>query len=350
MAGYRAPTPIQIQIIPPILQGKDVIGVAQAGTGKTTAFVLGILQHLCSGQRGCTRALVILPTPELVEQLGEIITRLGSKTGLQHAAIYGQSDTSFQIKELERKPEIVIGCPSRILDYLWKGKLNLSDLEILVIDEADQMFGLGCLPDIFNILACITGKRQTLLFSATMPDNLRRLSRQFLNDPVTVTADTPLMVKNIKQPANPVQPQIKTALLKEIIKNNKNDSILVFTRTRQRADDVVKQLLQAGCQVALLQGIIPRHQQLTAIKGLSAGTLIILVVSRIKYHDIDVSGIFRIINDEISEYSVDNTQHVGRTGKLDKNGDAFTLVTSVNDDKIRTLEQLLATPLERFTL
>ena len=349
-AGYHTPTPIQIEAIPLILKGKDVIGLAQAGTGKTTAFVLGILQRLGSGQRAGTRALIISPTSELAEHIGGIITRLGSNTGLQHAAIYGESDSSYQTKELQRKPDIVIGCPNRLLDCVWKGKLNLSDLEILVIDEADKMFGLGALPDIFNILACITNKRQTLLFSATMPDNLRRLSRQFLSEPLTVKGDKPSAMKIIKQPAILVQPQTKTALLKDIIRKNKNDSILVFTRTRQSASNVVKQLLKTGCMVALLQGKFPEHQKLTVIEGLSAGMVIIIVVSGTEYQGIDVSSIFRIINDEITKNPVDETHHVGHTGKLDKNGDAFTLVTSVNDDKLRALEQLLDAPLERFTL
>ncbi|MFC1991070.1 DEAD/DEAH box helicase [Chloroflexota bacterium] len=204
--GYSIPTPIQLQAIPPIMQGRDVIGMAQTGTGKTAAFALPILERLRSGPRGgCIRALVISPTRELAEQICEVFNSLGSKTGLQSVTIYGGVSMDQQIRSLHRSPDVVVACPGRLLDHLWKGTISLSGLEILVIDEADRMFDMGFLPDIQNILACIMHRRQNLLFSATMPENIRRLARQILHDPVTVQIGHALPAKTVSHFLYPVQ-------------------------------------------------------------------------------------------------------------------------------------------------
>ena len=216
--GYTIPTPIQLQAIPPIMQGRDVIGLAQTGTGKTAAFVLPILQRLQSDPRGRVRALIISPTRELAEQTCEVINDLGSRTGLQSVTIYGGVSMDQQIRSLRGNPEIVVACPGRLLDHLWKGTISLSGLEILVIDEADRMFDMGFLPDIRNILACIMHRRQTLLFSATMPDDIRRLAREILHDPVTVQIGRTLPAKTVSHALYPVQQHLKTTLLKEILK------------------------------------------------------------------------------------------------------------------------------------
>ena len=236
--GYSEPTPIQLQAIPPIMQGRDVIGLAQTGTGKTAAFVLPILQRLRQNPQGRVRALIISPTRELAEQTCEVISKLGSKTGLQSVAIYGGVSMEQQTHGLRSGAEIVVACPGRLLDYLWKGTISLSDLEILVIDEADRMFDMGFLPDIRNILACIMNKRQTLLFSATMPAGIRRLVREILHDPVTVQIGRTLPAKTVSHALYPVQQHLKTALLKEILRKIKTESVLVFAGTRHRAERV----------------------------------------------------------------------------------------------------------------
>src|SRR3972149_1603202 len=184
--GYTETPPIQAQAIPPIMQGRDVIGLAQTGTGKTAAFALPILQLLRSDRRGSVRALIISPTRELAEQTCEVINGLGSGTGLQSVSVYGGVSMEQQTRGLRRGAEIVVACPGRLLDHLWNGTMSLSELEILVIDEADRMFDMGFLPDIRNILGCILHKHQTLLFGATMPAGIRRLVREILHDPVTV--------------------------------------------------------------------------------------------------------------------------------------------------------------------
>jgi len=348
--GYSVPTPIQLQAIPPIMEGRDVIGLAQTGTGKTAAFVLPILQRLRKSPQSGVRALIISPTRELAEQTCEVISKLGNKTGLQNVTIYGGVSMERQTRDLRRGAEIVVACPGRLLDHLWKGTISLSDLEILVIDEADRMFDMGFLPDIRNILACIMNKRQTLLFSATMPDGIRRLVREVLHDPVTVQIDRRLPPKSVSHALYPVKQHLKTALLKEILGKIKTDSVLIFTRTKHRAERVAQQLVRAGYKVTSLQGNLPQHRRQAALEGFRTGSIKILVATDIAARGIDVLSISHVINYDMPE-STDNYIHrIGRTGRVNKNGDALTFVTSADADKIDALERLLDAPLERLTL
>jgi len=348
--GYSIPTPIQLQAIPPIMQGCDIIGLAQTGTGKTAAFVLPILQRLRKSPQGRVRALIISPTRELAEQTCKVINGLGSRTGLQSIAIYGGVSMEQQNLGLRNGAEIVVACPGRLLDHLWKGTISLSELEILVIDEADRMFDMGFLPDIRKVLGCILHKHQTLLFSATMPACIRRLVREILHDPVTVQIDRTLPAKTVSHALYPVQQHLKTALLKEILRKTKMESVLVFTRTKHRAERVAQQLVRAGHQVTSLQGNLPQHRRQAALEGFRTGSIKILVATDIAARGIDILRISHVINYDMPE-STDNYIHrIGRTGRVNKNGDAFTFVTSADADKISALEQLLDAPLERMTL
>ena len=348
--GYSIPTPIQLQAIPPIMQGRDIIGLAQTGTGKTVAFVLPILERLRSGPRGCVRALVVSPTRELAEQTCEVINSLGSRTGLQSIAIYGGVSIEQQTRNLRSGIEIVVACPGRLLDHLWKGTISLSDLEILVIDEADRMFDMGFLPDIRNILSCIMNKRQTLLFSATMPENIRRLARQILHDPVTVQIGRTLPAKTVSHVLYPVQQHLKTALLKEILNGTQTESVLVFTRTKHRAERVAQQLVRAGYRVTSLQGNLSQNQRQAALTGFRNGSIKILVATDIAARGIDVLSISHVINYDMPGSTDDYIHRIGRTGRVHKNGDALTFVTNADAGKIRALEQLLNAPLERMML
>jgi ATP-dependent RNA helicase RhlE len=348
--GYTIPTPIQAQSIPPIMQGRDIIGLAQTGTGKTVAFVLPILERLRSGPRGSVRALIVSPTRELAEQTCEVINGLASRTGLRCAAIYGGVSMDQQTRNIRSGIEIVVACPGRLLDHLWKGTLSLSDLEILVIDEADRMFDMGFLPDIRNILSCIMNKRQTLLFSATMPENIRRLVRQIMHDPVTVQIDRQLPAKTVSHALYPIQQHLKTALLKEILNGTQTDSVLVFTRTKHRAERVAQQLVRAGYRVTSLQGNLSQNQRQAALTGFRNGSTKILVATDIAARGIDVLSISHVINYDIPESTDDYIHRIGRTGRVEKNGDALTFVTNADTPKIRALERLLDAPLERMTL
>jgi ATP-dependent RNA helicase RhlE len=348
--GYSVPTPIQIQAIPPIMQGRDIIGLAQTGTGKTAAFVLPILHRLRQSPQGRVRALIISPTRELAEQTCEVISKLGSKTGLHSVTIYGGVGMEQQTRGLRNGAEIVVACPGRLLDHLWKGTISLSDLEVLVIDEADRMFDMGFLPDVRNILACIMNKRQTLLFSATMPAAIRRLVREILCDPVTVQIDRQLPAKTVSHALYPVQQHLKTALLKEILRKTKTESVLVFTRTKHRAERVAQQLNRAGYQVTSLQGNLPQHRRQAALEGFRTGSIKILVATDIAARGIDVLRISHVINYDMPGSTDDYIHRIGRTGRVEKNGDALTLVTSADENKISALERLLEAPLERLTL
>jgi ATP-dependent RNA helicase RhlE len=348
--GYTIPTPIQLKAIPPIMQGRDVIGLAQTGTGKTAAFVLPILQRLSSGPRGRVRALIISPTRELAEQTCEAINKLGSKTGLQSLAVYGGESMDQQTWRLHNDVEIVVACPGRLLDHLWKGTIVLSELEILVIDEVDRMFDMGFLPDIRNILKCILHKRQTLLFSATMPDNIRRLAREVLHNPITVQIGRTLPARTVSHSLYPVQEHLKTALLKEILNKTDMESVLIFTRTKYRTERVAQQLLRAGYEVTALQGNLPQYRRKAALEGFRAGSFKILVATDIVARGIDVLRISHVINYDMPESTDDYIHRIGRTGRVNKNGDALTLVTSADAQKIRALEQILDAPLERLTI
>jgi ATP-dependent RNA helicase RhlE len=348
--GYTTPTPIQAKAIPPIMQGRDLIGLAQTGTGKTAAFVLPILEHLRTGQRGCVRALIISPTRELAEQTCEVINQLGYHTGLGSVAVYGGVSMVQQTREIRQGAEIVVACPGRLIDHLWKGSISLSQLEILVIDEADRMLDMGFLPDIQNILQCIINKHQTLLFSATMPENIRRLAREIMHDPVTLQIDRTLPAKTVSHAIYQVEPHLKTALLKEILRKTKTESVLVFTRTKRRAEQVAEQLVKAGYRVTSLQGDLPQSRRQAAIEGFRTGTIKILVATDIASRGIDVLRISHVINYDMPGSTDDYIHRIGRTGRVEKTGDALTFVTRADSEKVNDLERILNKPLERLTL
>jgi ATP-dependent RNA helicase RhlE len=348
--GYSVPTPIQVQVIPLIMQGRDVIGLAQTGTGKTAAFVLPILERLRSGPQGCVRALIISPTRELAEQTCEVINDLGSRTGLRSIAVYGGVSMERQTRGLQNGAEIVAACPGRLLDHLWKGTISLSDLEVLVIDEADRMFDMGFLPDVRSILRCILHKHQTLLFSATMPADIRRLAREILHDPVTAQIDRRLPAKTVSHALYPVQQHLKTTLLKEILNRTRMESVLVFTRTKHRAERVAQQLKRAGYQVASLRGDLSQDRRQAALEAFRNGSIKILVATDIAARGIDVLSISHVINYDMPASTDDYIHRIGRTGRVNKNGDALTFVTSADADKIIALERLLRAPLERLIL
>jgi ATP-dependent RNA helicase RhlE len=348
--GYVIPTPIQVKAIPPIMQGRDIIGLAQTGTGKTAAFALPILQRLLQCPRGRVSVLIISPTRELAEQTCEAISELGQQTGLRSIAVYGGMNMEQQIRELRRGFEIVVACPGRLLDHLWKGTADLSHLEVLVIDEADRMFDMGFLPDIRKILRCIMKPHQTLLFSATMPEDIRRLVQEILHDPVTVQIGRTLPAATVSHALYPVRQHLKTALLKELLRKTKTRSVLVFTRTKYRAERVAQQLERAGYQATSLQGNLSQYRRQAALHGFRTGSYKILVATDIAARGIDVLRISHVINYDMPESTDAYIHRIGRTGRVDKTGDAFTFVTSEDAVMVRAIEQVLNTPLERRTL
>jgi len=348
--GYITPTPIQIKSIPPIMQGRDLIGIAQTGTGKTAAFVLPILQRLLQGPRGRVRALIISPTRELAEQTCETINDLGRQTGLKSIPIYGGVSMEQQTRQLIKGVEIIAACPGRLLDHLWKGTVDLSHLEVLVIDEADRLFDMGFLPSIRGILQCILHRRQTLLFSATMPADIRRLVQEILHDPVTVQIGLSVPATTVSHALYPVKQHLKTALLKELLSKTETESVLIFTRTKHRAERVAQQLVRGGYRVTSLQGNLSQNQRQAALTGFRNGSIKILVATDIASRGIDVLDISHVVNYDMPDSTDAYIHRIGRTGRVGKAGDAFTLVTGEDTAMVRSLERLLDAPLERMTL
>ncbi len=349
-AGYSTPTPIQAQAIPPVLLGQDVMGLAQTGTGKTAAFALPILQRLMTGPKGVVRALIVAPTRELAEQIHESINSLGKKTHIRSVTIYGGVNVNPQIKTLKQGVEIVVACPGRLLDHIAQGTINLSRLEVLVLDEADQMFDMGFLPDIRRILKQIPAKRQTLLFSATMPPDIRSLAQDILSNPVTVQVSNLAPPVTVAHALYPVAQHLKTGLLLQLLQHTDTDSVLIFTRTKHRAKRLGEQLEKAGYKAASLQGNLSQNRRQQALDGFRDGTYQILVATDIAARGIDVSQISHVVNYDIPDTPEAYVHRIGRTGRAAKSGDAFTLITSEDALMVRTIEKKLGTTLERRTL
>jgi len=336
---YMHPTPIQQKSIPPILQGKDVMGLAQTGTGKTAAFVLPILQKLLDGPRKKIRSLIIAPTRELVEQINAFISFFSKQTNLRSLAVYGGVNSHKQIMALRMGVEIIVACPGRLLDHLQQSAINLKHLEILVLDEADHMFDMGFLPDIKKILSYIPVKRQTLLFAATMPLSLKKLAYTILKDPCLIEIDFTSPLKSITHFMFPVKQHLKTSLLLEILENMIIGSILIFTRTKHRARNLGEKLSQKGYSAISLQGNLSQSRRQAALDGFRNGSFQIMVATDIAARGIDVSKITHVINYDIPDTSEAYTHRIGRTGRAKNIGEAFTFVTNDDLKIMNTLER-----------
>ncbi|MFO0792706.1 MAG: DEAD/DEAH box helicase [Candidatus Brocadiaceae bacterium] len=348
--GYIAPTPVQLQAIPFILQGQDILALAQTGTGKTAAFVLPILQRLMQGPRGRVRALIIAPTRELAEQIHEAIGGLGKQTRLRSVTIYGGVNINPQVRKLRDGAEIAVACPGRLLDHIRQGTIDLSHLEVLVLDEADRMFDMGFLPDIRKILKRLPAQRQTLFFSATMPDDIRRLAHDILRDPATVQINHSMPVTTVSHALYPVDQHLKTALLMALLDQTDTESVLVFTRTKIRAKRVAQQLGNAGYRSTSLQGNLSQGQRQAALDGFRNGSFKILVATDIAARGIDVSCISHVINYDMPDTADAYTHRIGRTGRAAKTGDAYTLFTRDDAAMVRAIESVTGMKLERRTL
>jgi len=294
-AGYETPTPIQARAIPRILKGRDIMGLAQTGTGKTAAFVLPILNRLVEKKYGSVRALIIAPTRELAEQIHQAIESLGRQTRLRSVAVYGGVGINPQIQKLKRA-DIVVACPGRLLDHIGRHSIDLSHLEVLVLDEADQMLDMGFMPDIRRILKNIPIKRQTLVFSATMPSEIRRLAGEVLRNPDTVQVGISAPADTVSHALYPVTQQLKTALLLKLLGNTDTKRVLVFTRTKHRAKSLGKKLVAAGYRSASLQGNLSQTRRQAALDGFRDGTFQVLVATDIAARGIDVTKISHVIN------------------------------------------------------
>ncbi|GFO56000.1 ATP-dependent RNA helicase RhlE [Geomonas sp. Red276] len=345
--GFTTPTPIQQQAITPVMEGKDVMGLAQTGTGKTAAFGLPMLHRLMQGPRGELRALVVAPTRELAEQINEALNAMAKFTRLKSVSVYGGVNINTQAKKLRERPEIVVACPGRLLDHVAQKSIDLSKIEMLVLDEADQMFDMGFLPDVRRILRLLPSARQTLLFSATMPEDINSLAHETLRRPVTVQVSRIAPAATVSHALYPVAQHLKTPLLLELLRHTDTESVLVFTRTKHRAKRVGEQLEKAGYKAASLQGNLSQNRRQAALDGFRDGSYQILVATDIAARGIDVSQVSHVINYDIPDTPEAYTHRIGRTGRAARTGDAFTLVTAEDDLMVRRIETILGTKIER---
>ncbi len=349
-AGYTTPTPIQQEAVPIVLTGRDVLGLAQTGTGKTAAFVLPILQRLTKGPLRQVRTLIVAPTRELAEQIHQSIVVLGKKTKVRSVSIYGGVGKGPQVAALRRGAEIVVACPGRLLDHIEDGNIDLTHVEVLVLDEADRMCDMGFLPDIRRILKHLPVQRQTLFFSATMPDDIRSLADSILKDPATVQIGSIAPAETVSHALYPVPDGLKTNLLLAMLQQTPTERVLIFTRTKRRARNLANSLENNGYRVSALQGNMAQNQRQRAIDGFRDGMFDILVATDIAARGIDVSRISHVINYDMPDTVDAYTHRIGRTGRAHLSGEAFTLAGQADEVMVREIEKGLGTPIERRRL
>lgn len=348
--GYEHPTPIQEKAIPKILNGHDLLGLAQTGTGKTAAFALPIIQRLSKGPRGKVRALVVAPTRELAEQINQSFLDLSEGTGLRTVTVYGGVGKGNQLQQFKRGVEVVVACPGRLLDHLNSHDLNLNKVDILVLDEADQMFDMGFFPDIRRILKFLPAHRQTLLFSATMPADIRKLADETLTNPEEVRINLEQPLNLISQVLHPVTKPQKTALLLHLLKESTECSTLVFTRTKYGAKNLAKKLVNTGYKATDLQGNMSQNQRQRALTGFRDGDFTILVATDIAARGIDVSLVGQVINFDLPSTAEAYTHRIGRTGRAKRSGRAVSFVCHDDQPMIKAIERLQGQSIERLTI
>ena len=348
--GYKVPTPIQEQAIPLILKGRDVVGLAQTGTGKTAAFILPLLHQLLKGTGGQLRALVIVPTRELAEQIHDAIRQLGRETELRSTTLYGGVNLMKQFQSLRRGVDIAIACPGRLLDHINRRNIDLSSLQVLVLDEADQMFDFGFFPTIRKILHYLPKQRQSLLFSATMPKAIRGLAEEILDNPVPIQIGELAPVSTVEQKLYPVAEALKTALLVKLLQINPIESVLIFTRTKHRAKRLAEHLEALGYSATSFQGNLSQSRRQTALNQFRQGVLKILVATDIAARGIDVANVSHVINFDMPGTTEAYTHRIGRTGRATKLGAAFTLITHSDRHQVRSIERQLKQILEKCVI
>jgi ATP-dependent RNA helicase RhlE len=349
-AGYTTPTPIQHQAIPVVLEGRDVLGLAQTGTGKTAAFLLPILQRLTKGPLRRVRVLILAPTRELAEQIHQMSIDLGRKTKVRSVTVYGGVSKNRQVEALRRGAEIVVACPGRLLDLLNDRSIDLSQVEVLVLDEADRMCDMGFLPDIRRILKALPAQRQTLFFSATMPKDIRKLANKILDDPTTVQIGMSAPVDTVSHALYPVSRGLKKKLLLAMLQQTATGRVLIFTRTKHRARGLARDLAKHNYRASALQGNMSQNQRQKAIDGFRNGKYDILVATDIASRGIDVSEISHVINFDMPDTVDAYTHRIGRTGRAHKTGEAYTLVEREQEPMVCEIEKVLGVQIERRRL
>jgi len=340
-AGLCEPTPIQTKAIPPALEGRDVLGCAQTGTGKTAAFVIPMIERLSNGPKGRPRGLILAPTRELAFQIQETIEKLGRSRRIFATPIVGGSDMHAQVRGLRQRPDILVATPGRLLDHMWQGTISLAHLEIVVLDEADRMLDMGFAPQLNQILDALPEERQTLLFSATMPSDLGDLARMSLKDPVrALVAKSATPAEGVTHVLHHTTSSDKTQLLLSLLQE-KRESVLIFTRTKHRADRLGDTLDRGGHRVAVLHGGRRLSQRRTALEGFRRGRFQVLVATDIAARGLDVANIGHVVNYDLPNVPEDYVHRIGRTARMKTIGSATSFVTVEDFRSLQAIERLL---------
>jgi ATP-dependent RNA helicase RhlE len=349
-AGYQNPTPIQAEAIPLVLRGRDIIGLAQTGTGKTAAFTLPIVDRLGDGPRR-TRALILTPTRELCVQVEESVRKYAKFSELDVVPVYGGVPLEPQQKSLRAGVDIVVATPGRMIDHLERQNVVFDDLEVLVLDEADRMLDMGFAPQINRIVAQIPPYRQTLLFSATMPPEVEALARKYLRKPEVVQIGMrSAAASTVTHAVYPVPADRKTALLAELLKADGMDSVLVFCRTKHGSDRVVRLLEDEGISATAMHADKTQPQRTKALADFKHGKIRVLVATDIAQRGLDINGISHVINYDVPQQPEDYVHRIGRTGRADATGDAFTFMAPDEIAMVRTIERILGEPIPRISV
>jgi ATP-dependent RNA helicase RhlE len=350
-AEYIAPTPIQARAIPVVLQNKDVLGCAQTGTGKTAGFLLPILQRLAgsaNGKQSQVGALVLTPTRELAAQIADSARIYGKYLKVRTAVVFGGVGLGPQTDRLRRGVDLLIATPGRLLDHMERGNVAFPALHTLVLDEADRMLDMGFLPDVRRILRAMPAERQTLLFSATMPKEIERLARDTLRSPELIEVGrraTP--VGAVEQVIYPVEPERKHALLSHLLMHGKMTQVLVFTRTKSRADRLTQQLMQTGRRVAALHGGKSQVIRTQVLNSFRSGRIEVLVATDLAARGLDVEGISHVVNFDVPNTPEDYVHRIGRTARAAASGNAISLASSEELSSIHAIERTIGATIPR---
>jgi ATP-dependent RNA helicase RhlE len=349
--GFTRPTPIQADAIPPALAGRDVLACAMTGSGKTAAFLLPILHKLIERPRGTTRALVITPTRELAAQILEDLNDLAVHTPITAASVFGGVGMGPQEHAFRSGADVIIATPGRLLDHFRMPYARLAGLEYLVLDEADRMLDMGFLPDIRRVLRHIPAKRQTLFFSATMPQEILKLTQEMLKQPVTINMErksAPAI--GITQAVYPVPQELKSVLLVELLKRGELQEALVFTRTKHRANRLQAHLVKQGIKAERIHGNRSQTQRTEALAGFKGGKYRVLVATDIAARGIDIEALGHVVNFDVPMAPDDYIHRVGRTARAEATGDAFTFVAPEEEGELRQIERAVGKRLPRVIL
>ncbi|MDP3072253.1 MAG: DEAD/DEAH box helicase [Opitutaceae bacterium] len=351
-AGYTDPTPIQLRAIPVVLGGGDLVGSAQTGTGKTAAFALPILTRLGAHRRGQpARVLVLEPTRELAAQVETAFRDFARFTDIRAVAVFGGVGYGVQRSELKRGVDIIVATPGRLVDFLKSGEITLKDISILVLDEVDRMLDMGFLPVVKDIIARCPKERQTLFFSATVPPEIAAVASFALRNPTRVECGVNRSVnKSVNHAIYPVAFDQKFDLLVGLLEQTNFDSVLVFSRTKHGADKIARRLKDANHSVAVLHANRSQNQRIEALNGFKSGKYEIMVATDIAARGIDVAGVTHVINYDVPENPEDYVHRIGRTGRAQAVGDAFTLVSPENFSDLRDIERFIGQKIPELRL